>query len=56
MNCSMQTKPTEAGIQAQRERVADLKQKLAKIKDPAAKQLAVAGGYAGEEERLDHRR
>ena len=46
----------DAGIKAQRERVAILKQRLAKVNDPLARQLFDSGGCAGEEERLDHRR
>ena len=45
----------EAGIKAQRDRVAALKQKLAGINTPEAKSLADAGRHAGEAQHLDHR-
>ena len=46
----------ETGIQAQRERVAELKKKLKDAKDPRCQTACRAGGYAGEKERLDRRR
>ena len=49
MNCSMPTRPNEAGIQAQRERVAELKEETGRHQRSGCQTACRAGGYAGEE-------
>ena len=55
-DCSSAEQTTEAGIAAQRERVAALKAKLAGDQRREARDLLARGRRAGQEERLDRRR
>ena len=56
MNCCNADQTTDAGINAQRERVAVLKQKLAGIKDNNARLLEGVADALVQEECLDHGR